>query len=180
MAGIAAGRLALACVLLASVGACGTRAAVAQAPTIVAPGTAFIVVRHAEKASDGSKDPGLSAAGTARAASLERLLSSEPVVAIYSTDYQRTRQTALPTAQARGLPVSLYDARLPAPELAARLRADHASGTVLVIGHSNTVPEIVRALSGQAVAPLAEEQFDRLYRVSIGPAGQPSLRLDTY
>jgi broad specificity phosphatase PhoE len=177
--GIAAGRLALACMLMAALGACDTRAAVAQAPTAAAS-TVFIVVRHAEKASGDPKDPGLSAAGTARAASLERQLSSEPLVAIYSTDYQRTRATALPTAQVRALPVSLYDARLPAPELAARLRASHAGGTVLVIGHSNTVPEIVRALSGQAVAPLPEDQFDRLYRVSVDPAGQPSLKLDTY
>jgi hypothetical protein len=49
-----------------------------------------------------------------------------------------------------------------------------------VIGHSNTVPEIVRSLSGQAVVPLSEDQFDRLYRVSFDRTGQPSLRLDTY
>jgi broad specificity phosphatase PhoE len=175
-----AARLAFVWVLVAAATACSTRDAAGEAPAAVAPGVTFIVVRHAEKAGNDLKDPDLSEAGNVRAVALAQRLASEPLSAIYSTDFRRTRQTARPTAEARGLPVSIYDARQPAGEFAARLRAAHAGGTVLVIGHSNTVPEIVGALSGQAVAPMTEAQFDRLYRVSTDADGSPALQLFHY
>jgi broad specificity phosphatase PhoE len=61
---------------------------------------------------------------------------------------------------------------MPATELAARLRRDHPRGTVLVVGHSNTVPGLVSALCGCAVAPLGEHDHDRMYEVRIGPDGR--------
>lgn len=137
------------------------------------PAPVFVVVRHAEKTADAG-DPALSAAGERRAAALARRLRDEPLVAVYATPLRRTRQTAQPAAQAHGLAIAAYEADLPARELAARLRSAHASGTVLVVGHSNTVPGIVAALCGCAVAPLDESEYGDLYRVR-GSGAQPEL-----
>ena len=66
-------------------------------------------------------------------------------------------------------------ADLPAAALTAQLRRDHVSGTVLVVGHSNTVPDIVSALCGCAVSPLAESDYGDLYRLTITAGGTPQL-----
>src|SRR5687768_7362031 len=105
----------------------------------------FVVVRHAEKVGDGSRDPPLTVAGIARARGLAAALHDEPVAAIYATPYLRTRQTAAPTATDHRLAVIPYPADQPAAVLAAQLRSRHNTGTVLVVGHSNTVPGIVAA-----------------------------------
>lgn len=133
----------------------------------------FIVVRHAEKNDDGSRDPALNAKGRVRAQALRDALADEPLQAVYATDFQRTRQTAQPTAQARQLEVATYDAKQPAAEFAAQLRQRHTGGAVLVVGHSNTVPDIVAALCGCKAPPLDETEYDRLSTVEIA-AGKPT------
>ena len=135
----------------------------------------FVVLRHAEKATGAGDDPPLVAAGHARAAAIAALLADAPVTAVYSTAYARTRETAMPTAAAHALPVTPYDARQPADALAAMLRATHAGGTVVVVGHSNTVPEIASALCGCEVAAMDETEYDRLLRVRIPPRGPATL-----
>lgn len=145
-----------------------------------APGVTFVVVRHAEKASDGGKDPGLTAAGTARAQALATRLSSAPVRAAYATGYRRTQLTATPSAQAHGLGVTTYDADQPADQLAARLRRDHADGHVLIVGHSNTAPQIAAALCGCTVAPMDDAEFDRLMTVRIGSDGEAVFSTERY
>lgn len=140
----------------------------------------FIVVRHAEKGTDDGKDPSLSEAGRKRAQNLALLLSKTPLSAVYATGYKRTQQTARTAADAHGIAVTTYDAQSPATALASQLRAAHAHGTVLVVGHSNTVPEIVAALSGTNVEPMGDGQFDRIYRVAIGADGKPVLTQDRY
>jgi broad specificity phosphatase PhoE len=139
------------------------------------PGTIFVLVRHAEKAADDPRDPGLSAAGKARAARLAVSLSDTPLRAVYATAYRRTRDTAEPPATAHGLQVVVYDAREPAADFAARLRAAHRAGTVLVVGHSNTVPAIAAALCACPVAPMREDEFDRRIEIRVGPDGTASL-----
>lgn len=136
---------------------------------------AFVVVRHAEKAADDARDPSLSQAGRERAQALARVLRDEPVVAVYATEYRRTRETAQPTADAHDLTVAAYDADLPATALTTQLRRDHASGTVVVVGHSNTVPDIVAALCGCAVPPLAETDYGDLYRITHAADGTARL-----
>jgi len=131
------------------------------------PPATFVVVRHAEKASDGSSDPPLAAAGIGRARALARRLADEPLVAVYSTPFRRTRETARPSAVLHGVTVTTYDSALPAPEFATQLRAAHPSGTVLVVGHSNTVPAIASALCDCRVAPLGENDYDAIYTVRI-------------
>lgn len=146
----------------------------------IATTTTFVIVRHAEKGTDDAKDPSLSKAGRMRAQQLARLLSGSPLVAAYATDYRRTRQTAAPAAEAHGITVTTYDAQSPAAALASRLRAAHSSGTVLVVGHSNTVPDIAAALSGQAVDAMADDRFDLIYRITVRPDGKVELVQSTY
>ncbi len=138
-------------------------------------GPVFIIVRHAEKADDDKRDPSLSEAGRQRASALADRLSGEPLQAVYATPYRRTRQTAAPAAELHELPVNDYDARQPAIELAARLRQAHPEGTVLIVGHSNTVPDITAALSGESIPAMSEMQYGLIYVVR--PEAPEEMRL---
>lgn len=142
--------------------------------------TTFVLVRHAEKGTDDARDPSLSEAGRARAARLAQLLADSPLSAAYATDYRRTRQTAQPAADGHGIVVTTYDAQVSAAEFAARLRASHAAGTVLVVGHSNTIPQLAAALSGTAAVEMRDDEFDRLYRIKVGADGRAVLSQDSY
>lgn len=140
----------------------------------------IVVVRHAEKASDTARDPDLSDAGHARARALAAALRDEPLVAVWSSDYRRTRQTAAPAAQAHGLDVQAYDAALPAEELASQLRRANDSGLVLVVGHSNTVPGIVAALCGCEVDPIDESVYGGRYDVHLDADGRATLAISQF
>jgi broad specificity phosphatase PhoE len=124
------------------------------------PTSVVILVRHAEKAANGTSDPPLNPAGTARATELARVLARENLTAIYATTFQRTQLTAAPTATAQGLTPVLQD-DLDALESALK----SSWGTVLVVGHSNTVPDIVNRLAGTSFAHLPEDEFDHLFIV---------------
>lgn len=148
-------------------------------PTRSAPsGLEFVIVRHAEKRSDDPHDPHLTQAGLARAQRLADSLASRPLAATYATAYRRTLQTAAPAAAAHGLAVTGYDAKQDANEFAATLRLRHVGGTVLVVGHSNTVPTIAAALCGCKVAPIGDDAYDRRLSVRFGDHGQATL-IDT-
>ncbi len=141
---------------------------------------AFIVVRHAEKATDDPQDPSLSPAGLARADGLAERLRDVPLAAVYATEFRRTRQTAQPAASANGLPVDAYFARGPADEVAAQWKQRHRAGTVLVVGHSNTVPGLVAALCGCTAAPMDDTEYDRLSIVRIDSDGRATLEVQRY
>lgn len=145
-----------------------------------AEGVKFIVVRHAEKSNDGSRDPALNAKGMARAQALREALANESLQAAYATDFQRTRQTAQPAAQAHHVEVETYDTTQSPTEFAARLRQHHAGGTVLVVGHSNTVPDIVSALCECESPPLDETVYDRLSIVESAVGQPPRLVIRNY
>jgi phosphohistidine phosphatase SixA len=125
-----------------------------------APQTTVLVVRHAEKA-DATRDPELSPAGLARAAALAATLRDVPIAAVYHTEFRRTAATVAPLCAALGL-VPQQLAAAAGPELAARLRRQHLGQTVLVCGHSNTVPQLLTALGVAAPPALAETDYDRL------------------
>lgn len=149
----------------------------------LAADTLVIVVRHAEKAVEPGPDPALSDAGRARAERLAAILADARITAAYSTQFKRTRDTAAPAAKARGLEVRVHEAHpgqaeADAAALAAEIRARHAGGTVLVVAHSNTVPAIVKALAGIDVPAIADDEYDRLYVVTPGPA--PRVVATTY
>lgn len=160
--------------LAASLAGCATGAP----PAAPAP-LEFIVVRHAEKA-DASRDPPLSDAGRARARQLAGRLDAAPVVAVYATDYQRTRQTAQPAADAHRLPVTIYDATTPAADIARRLRASHTRGSVLVVGHSNTAPDIAAALCSCTVAPMGDAEYGRYLLIRIAADGRATLEVSRF
>lgn len=140
----------------------------------VASAQMVIVVRHAERADAGapagnamtaSPDPELSAAGKARAQALAAMLKDAGVTAIYTTEYIRTKDTAAPLAAATNVTAEVVSARDQAA-LIARLKA-HTGGAVLVVGHSNTVPAIVKALGGPDVT-IGESEYDSLFFVAPG------------
>ncbi|MBV8687527.1 MAG: histidine phosphatase family protein [Alphaproteobacteria bacterium] len=134
--------------------ACATTASPERSPPSV------YVMRHLQKA-DGP-DPGLSAEGAARAARLAAWLRADPPAAIYASTTRRARETAAPLAAALGLEPRLYDPGDTAG-LLARVKAE--SGTVLVVGHSNTVPEIVAGLGAPRPKPLSEQAFGDIFRI---------------
>ena len=165
-------RSALAAVLSATLLA--SCAAPRHTPRGADDGATFVIVRHAEK-TDAAGDPALTDAGHARAEALARSFERQPLVAVYATAYQRTQQTAAPTATRHGLDVTTYDAKQPAGEFADTLRARHRSGTVLEVGHSNTAPDIAAALCGCAVAPMPETEYGRRMVVTFGTDGSATL-----
>jgi len=138
--------------------------------------TTVIVVRHAEKAAEPASDPALTAAGSARADALAEMLKDAGVQAVISTAFQRTKMTAAPTAAKFGLTTELVDARAPdhPKAVAAGILANHKGHTVLVVGHSNTVPEIVAALGATKPAPICDEGYDNAYIVTVPASGPAS------
>lgn len=141
--------------------------------------TTVIVVRHAEKVDDDSRDPALSEAGFERTQALADALEHAGLDAAYASQYRRTRLTVAPTAQSAGLAVQIdpIEGDIPgwAQDFAAALAQDHAGETVLVAGHSNTVPRLVAALCRCAVEPLTEGDYDRLFIVHRAGGENPSL-----
>ncbi len=133
--------------------------------------TTVIFVRHAEKAAVEGSDPELSDAGKARAAELARQLVDADVVAgvdaIYSTTFQRTEQTAKPVAEALNLPIIPYDAMNTETIIDDIVKA-HKGKIILVVGHSNTIPELIANMgASKVVPPIAEDEYDNIYIVTI-------------
>ncbi len=128
--------------------------------------TTFIVVRHAERDNVGA-DPILNAAGIVRAEELKRILEKVPVEAVYATPYNRTRQTVSPTASSKSLTVTDYSTSTPYLQLVNQFKSSHKGKVILIAGHSNTVPEILKALTANAYnITIADTQFDHLFIVS--------------
>lgn len=148
----------------------------AAAQVEAAPGTTVIVVRHAEKASGPTSDPPLAPEGRLRAHTLAGLAEAAGVTAVYATPYRRTVDTGRPTADRLGVPLETVPVgeggiAAHARALAERIRDAHGGEAVLVVGHSNTVPAIVEALTGVSIPDLDEEEYDRVFVVVFGPEG---------
>lgn len=140
----------------------------------VAEAQMVILVRHAERADAGaapgaamtaSPDPELSDAGKARAQALVAMLKDAGITAIYTTEFRRTIDTALPLSDALKVMTTTVSSRDQAA-LIEKLKA-HTGGAVLVVGHSNTVPAIIKALGGPAFT-IAENEYDNLFFVAPG------------
>jgi broad specificity phosphatase PhoE len=131
----------------------------------------IVFVRHAERADGGAgagamtspapADPLLSAAGQARAARLAGMLTDAGIKGIYATEFHRTQDTGKPLAAKLGIPVQSIPANDTAA-LVAAIRKDHAKDVVLVIGHSNTVPVLIKAFGGPAIT-MRDDEYDAMY-----------------
>jgi len=130
--------------------------------TATAQSTIFIV-RHAEKA-DATKDPDLSEAGRARAEALAKTLRDANITAIYATEFKRTQQTAAPLAKALGITVTILPAKDNAA-LIAKLRA--SNGNALVVGHGDTMPDLIKALGISDPINIGENDYDNLFAVVL-------------
>jgi broad specificity phosphatase PhoE len=109
-------------------------------------------------------DPPLSAAGQARAQELFEIVKDSGLDAIYATEFQRTQLTGQPTATGLGLTTQVINAS-DTQILVNNILANHRGEEVLVVGHSNTVPDIVQALGGFAIGPISENDFDNMFIV---------------
>lgn len=143
------------------------------------PKTVFLV-RHAEKADAPRQDPPLNALGSARAQELARMLGDSGIKTIITSQFLRTKNTGEPLAQKLGLtttplalamnpanPQQVSEASI--AEVVKKIN-EKPGESVLVIGHSNTVPEVIRMLGGDVVPTIDEKKFDDLFVVTIyGP-----------
>jgi broad specificity phosphatase PhoE len=137
------------------------------------PKTIYIV-RHAEKQLEGN-NPELAYVGEVRAKKLAQILEKEAIKRVLSTDYNRTRNTAQPTAAAAGLTLEVYDPKNQ-ETLVADLRA--SEGNVLVVGHSNTVSQLANAFvdEGEKFADLTDLEYDFIYIVTLEKNGAKVVR----
>jgi broad specificity phosphatase PhoE len=137
------------------------------APSLASAQHLVIVVRHAERADGGmmaaakQTDPLLSEEGEARAKRLAAMLADSGIRAIYATEYRRTQDTARPIAERLGLKVQMHKAQDTAG-LVAQLKSAHAKDVVLIVGHSNTVPEVIKAFGGPAFK-IPDDEYDTIY-----------------
>jgi broad specificity phosphatase PhoE len=141
--------------------------------------TVVIVIRHAEKESVSAPDPPLSEAGQARAALLVRMFGETQgagrLDAIYTTPTLRNQMTAAPLAARLGIVPIVAPSDDPRA-LAHRIVRENSGKRVLVIGHTNTVPEIVAALSGRSdIAPIGESEFGTMYIVTVPRIGHANV-----
>ena len=139
-------------------------------PAIASAQSMVIFVRHAERADGGAQaqtmtstpaDPLLSAAGEARAARLATMLGEAGIKAIYASEFRRTQDTGKPLAAKLGLTVQALSARDPGA-LVSKARAEHPKDVVMVIGHSNTVPDAIKAFGGPAIK-MADDEYNAIY-----------------
>lgn len=133
--------------------------------------TTMIFVRHADKSATPADDPSLSDAGRRRVEELTRQLRDADVVAgidaIYATPYRRSQETARPLADALDLPINTYDAN-DTEDILETILKRHKGKIILVVGHSDTLPELIANLgASKKVPPIAENEYDNIYVISI-------------
>lgn len=127
------------------------------------------VVRHAEKLTIDPKDqdPDLSEDGKVRAEALAKELKGQKIDSIFATNYKRTKLTGFPLADKIGIAVKTYDpAQIKA--LAAAWKKNAAGKNLLIVGHSNTVPEIIEAFGGKRPVPsLSDDDYDYIFELLV-------------
>ncbi len=135
-----------------------------------------MLVRHAEKEASSGSNPNLSEKGIRRAQNLQSLFQEIKFDAIYSTDYQRTKNTAAPVARMQDLEVVIYDPRS-LKIFADSILENHRGQTILVSGHSNTTPRLINLLLGENTQEmLKEDEYDWVFIVDLADAGNGKLK----
>lgn len=143
----------------------------------------FYFIRHAEKdqSDKTNRDPELNQEGLGRAVFWAEVFSKIPLDAVYSTDYERTRMTAAPTAIQQEIVVQYYN---PSNINAEQFKADNLGKKVLVVGHSNTTPDFVNKVVGEELYPqMQEDDNSSLYVVTVigdrASASQLNINIDS-
>lgn len=132
----------------------------------------YYLIRHAEKdrSDKSNKNPNLTKEGENRAAYWASVFEKVPFDAIYSTDYNRTKQTAQPTADSKELKVNIYH---PYKIDMDEFLAETAGKTVLIVGHSNTTPDFVNRLTRKEdYESIKDDNNGNLYIVTISGASK--------
>jgi broad specificity phosphatase PhoE len=140
----------------------------AQQPPVI---TTFILIRHAEKANDGTDDPDLTPEGQNRAKSLAAMFESARIDAIYSTNYKRTRNTVRVLAGSKNIKVTQYESFK--DEAIQDMLDEHKGGTILICGHTNNIPWTANLLLGkQTYADYSEADYGNILIVSVVEKGK--------
>jgi len=124
----------------------------------------IFLVRHAEKQVNGTNDPALTPQGNTRANNIANQLMDKNIVVIYSSDYQRTRQTAAPLAKQLNLSISIYD---PGDLSSFAEMLKQQPGNLLIVGHSNTTPQLAQLLGGKSLGKIKETEYNRIYQLTF-------------
>src|SRR6266571_2610556 len=128
-----------------------------------------IIVRHAEKATNGGGDPDLSSVGRARADALARILKDSGITAVFTSEFKRTQETAVPTATSIGVTATV----VPAKDTAALVAKLHQlNGNALVVGHGDTIPNMIKALGINSPINIPDEDYSELLIVTLGDKPQ--------
>ena len=122
------------------------------------------LIRHAEKQSDGSIDPVLTEAGKYRSEQLTRWFQDKDIKDIWSSDYHRTRDTVKPLLKQLGLALNNYD---PDHQSALVKQLLERERNALIVGHSNTIPELARLLCKCKIADMDDSEHDRLIVIAV-------------
>src|SRR5438034_6963796 len=128
-----------------------------------------VIVRHAEKAVIGGNDPDLSSAGRARADALARTLKDSGITAIFISEFKRTQETAAPTATL----IHVTPTVVAAKDTAALIAKLHQlNGNALVVGHGDTIPNIIKALGINIPIDIPDPDYSELLIVILGDKPQ--------
>jgi len=128
--------------------------------------TVIYFIRHAEKdrSNPNDRNPSLTQDGLGRAIKWADVFKNEQLDAVYSTDYNRTKQTAAPAAAKNGVEVTIYDPR----SFNSIALKEYKGKTILVVGHSNTTPAMVNTLLGyKKYKQIDDTNNGNLYTVTI-------------
>lgn len=136
----------------------------------------IFMVRHGEKV-DESRDPELSAQGKQRALNLANILRDADVKRIYVTEFQRTQMTAAPLAQSAQISMSQYVAK-ESRNLGRQLVSTEVN--TLVVGHSNTLLDILQGLGIQNAKTVADDEYNRLIVVNLNKNAPPTYTVLRY
>lgn len=137
--------------------------------------TVFYLIRHAEKdrSNPENRNPELTAEGLDRAAYWKEVFREVPLSAVYSTNYKRTMQTALPVARAKGLDILTYD---PDTTNLNHWSKAHEGKHILIVGHSNTTPALANQLMGEGVySDIDDTNNGNIYIISTGSKNNSSV-----
>ncbi len=119
------------------------------------------LVRHAEKVLE-QKNPPLTSCGIKRAEQLSLMLEQADIKTIYSTEFTRTKQTAAPLARKLKKTVQPYSPR-DLKTFAAQIKQEQRN--VLIVGHSNTTPQLTALIANTSVEDITEKEYQMLYQV---------------